>query len=54
VQTVVSDVNVTGGITSGVLTLGWDGELGSDRGGFGADISAENGFPLFTTGLLHF
>lgn len=32
------------------ITLGWTGTLAASRGGFGADISAESGVPLFATG----
>jgi hypothetical protein len=35
VQSVVDDTNVTGDVSSGVLTLGWAGTLGLDRGGVG-------------------
>lgn len=32
------------------MTLGWTGTLGASRGGFGADVSASSGVPLFATG----
>lgn len=36
------------------ITLGWTGTLQQSRGGFGADVSAVNGVPLFTTGTATF
>lgn len=36
------------------LTLGWAGTLAASRGGFGADISAQSGVPLFTAGAATF
>jgi hypothetical protein len=58
-----NDTNVTltlGGIPSTALlqaasiTAGWTGTLAQGRGGFGADISAVNGVPVFTTGTAAF
>lgn len=57
--TASNDTNVTltlGGtpttalITSASLTLGWTGTLAASRGGFGSDVSASSGVPLFATG----
>jgi hypothetical protein len=54
-----NDTNVTltlGGDPSTALlaatsiAAGWTGTLSSARGGFGADVSAQSGVPLFTTG----
>lgn len=36
------------------LTLGWSGTLAASRGGFGADVSAQSGVPLFATGVATF
>lgn len=36
------------------LTLGWTGTLSAARGGFGADVSASSGVPLFATGVATF
>lgn len=36
------------------LTLGWTGTLAASRGGFGADVSAQSGVPLFATGVATF
>jgi len=36
------------------ITVGWSGTLAASRGGFGADISAANGVPLFATGAATF
>jgi hypothetical protein len=36
------------------LTLGWTGTLAAGRGGFGADISAQSGVPLFAAGAATF
>jgi hypothetical protein len=36
------------------ITAGWTGTLAAGRGGFGADISASNGVPVFTTGAATF
>lgn len=47
VQSVVDDENVTGDITSGVLTLGWTGILDTDRGGAGTGTS---GYALIANG----
>ena len=32
------------------ITVGWSGTLSATRGGFGANVSAANGVPLFATG----
>jgi hypothetical protein len=40
---VVNDVNVTGSLVNGVLTLGWTGQLGLSRGGTNSDLSATGG-----------
>lgn len=32
------------------ITVGWSGTLSAARGGFGADVSAQSGVPLFATG----
>ena len=56
----VSDTNVTltlGGTPNTALlqatsiTVGWSGTLAASRGGFGADVSAQNGVPLFAAGV---
>lgn len=58
--TKTDDTNVTltlGGsastalLRSASITVGWVGTLAPGRGGFGADISAQSGVPLFTTGV---
>lgn len=36
------------------MTLGWTGTLSAARGGFGADVSASSGVPLFATGVPSF
>lgn len=54
VQSVVNGTNVTGSIAAQALTLGWTGTLAASRGGFGADISAQSGVPLFATGTATF
>jgi hypothetical protein len=36
------------------LTLGWTGTLAGARGGFGADVSAQSGVPLFSAGVATF
>jgi hypothetical protein len=36
------------------ITAGWSGTLAPARGGWGADISAANGVPVFTTGAATF
>jgi hypothetical protein len=36
------------------ITVGWSGTLSATRGGFGADVSAQNGVPLFTAGAATF
>jgi len=51
VQVVVSDTNVTGSIAAQTLTLSWSGTLSAARGGFGANISAQSGVPLFASGV---
>jgi hypothetical protein len=59
----VNDTNITltlGGTPNTALlqatsiTAGWSGTLGPARGGFGADISAANGVPLFAGGTATF
>lgn len=54
VQAITNDTNVTGSIAAQNLTLGWTGTLAASRGGFGADISAQSGVPLFATGTATF
>lgn len=58
--TKTDDTNVTlslgGSPTSALLaptslTLGWTGQLAASRGGFGTDVSAKSGVPLFSTGV---
>lgn len=55
-----NDTNVTltlgGAATTALLaatsvTVGWTGTLAANRGGFGADVSAQSGVPLFATGV---
>lgn len=55
-----NDTNVTltlGGTPTGALfksvsmTLGWSGTLGASRGGFGTDVSAASGVPLWAAGV---
>ena len=55
-----NDTNVTltlgGSPTTALLaatsiTVGWSGTLAANRGGFGADVSAQSGVPLFATGV---
>src|SRR3972149_4715963 len=36
------------------ITVGWSGTLAASRGGFGADVSASSGVPLFATGTATF
>lgn len=36
------------------ITVGWTGTLGTSRGGFGADVSASSGVPLFAAGVATF
>lgn len=59
----VDDTNVTltlgGAPTTALLaatsvTVGWTGTLAAGRGGFGADVSASSGVPLFATGTATF
>lgn len=61
--TKTDDTNVTvtlaGSASTGMLratsiTLGWTGTLQQSRGGFGQDVSASSGVPLFTTGTAAF
>lgn len=61
--TSANDTNVTitlGGTPVGSLlkatslTMGWSGTLAASRGGFGADVSAQSGVPLFATGVATF
>jgi hypothetical protein len=54
VQDITNDTNVRGSISTQNLTLAWSGTLAAGRGGFGADISASNGVPLFATGVATF
>jgi hypothetical protein len=58
-----NDTNVTltlgGSPTTALLaatsvTVGWTGTLAASRGGFGADVSAQSGVPLFATGVATF
>ncbi|WP_375764241.1 hypothetical protein ACE10X_13240 [Bradyrhizobium sp. Pha-3] len=58
-----NDTNVTltlgGSPTTALLaptsiTVGWAGTLAATRGGFGADVSAQSGVPLFATGVATF
>ena len=51
VQAVTNDTNVTGSISAQNLTFSWSGTLSAARGGFGANISAQSGVPIFTTGV---
>jgi hypothetical protein len=55
-----NDTNVTltlGGspttalLNAASITVGWTGTLAASRGGFGADVSAQSGVPLFATGV---
>lgn len=59
----VNDTNVTltfaGSPTAALLaatsvTVGWSGALAAGRGGFGADVSASSGVPLFAAGVATF
>lgn len=61
--TKVDDTNVTltlGGtpttalLKASSITVGWTGTLAASRGGFGADVSAQSGVPLFATGVATF
>ena len=36
------------------ITVGWSGTLGLSRGGFGGDVSASTGVPIFTAGTISF
>jgi len=48
---ITNDTNVTGSVTSNVLTLGWTGQLGTSRGGTGVNGStATNGELLIGNG----
>lgn len=38
-------------VNAASLTLGWTGTLAASRGGFGADVSAQSGVPLFAVGV---
>lgn len=58
-----NDTNVTltlGGspttalLNAASITVGWSGTLAASRGGFGADVSAQSGVPLFATGVATF
>ena len=58
--TKTDDTNVTltlGGspttalLSAASITVGWSGTLAASRGGFGADVSAQSGVPLFATGV---
>ena len=59
----ISDTNVTltlGGtpatavLQATSITVGWSGTLAPNRGGFGADVSASNGVPVFAAGVAGF
>lgn len=59
----VNDTNITltlGGtpatavLQATSITVGWAGTLGAARGGFGADVSASSGVPLFAAGVATF
>lgn len=61
--TTADDTNITltlaGTPASAVLeatsiTVGWSGTLSAARGGFGANVSAQSGVPLFATGVATF
>lgn len=61
--TTTDDTNVTltlGGtpstalVNAASLTVGWTGALSAARGGFGQDISAQNGVPIFVSGFPFF
>lgn len=61
--TQVSDTNIAltlGGTPASALlaatsiTVSWSGTLSAARGGFGADVSAQSGVPLFATGVATF
>ena len=61
--TKTDDTNVTltlGGspttalLNAASITVGWSGTLAASRGGFGADVSAQSGVPLFATGVATF
>ena len=58
--TATSETNITlsaGGtpatalLQAASITAGWAGTLAAARGGFGADVSAQSGVPLFATGV---
>lgn len=58
-----NDTNVTltlGGspttalLNAASITVGWSGTLAASRGGFGADVSAQSGVPLFSAGVATF
>lgn len=51
VQAVTNDTNITGSISAQNLTFAWSGTLSASRGGFGANISAQSGVPIFATGV---
>lgn len=51
VQAVINDTNIQGSISAQTLTFSWAGTLAASRGGFGADVSAQSGVPLFSTGV---
>lgn len=51
VQAVTNETNITGSISGQNLTFAWSGTLSAARGGFGANISAQSGVPIFTTGV---
>lgn len=54
VQSVTNDTNITGSILAQTLTLSWSGTLAASRGGFGANVGAQSGVPLFATGVASF
>ncbi|MCP1969909.1 MULTISPECIES: hypothetical protein [Bradyrhizobium] len=51
VQSVVSDTNVVGAISNQTLTLSWSGVLSASRGGFGVNVNASTGVPVFSAGV---
>src|SRR6185369_3136234 len=54
VQAVANDTNIQGSIAAQTLTFSWGSTLAATRGGFGADVSASSGVPLFATGVATF
>lgn len=53
-QTFANDTNVTMTSAANVHTLGWAGTLAESRGGFGANVSAQSGYPKNTAGVFSF